>query len=118
MLSMPKDMYRHDGAPTEWWWHIGTLRAGDRVFGFELNAASFAGHGFAMTQLSLSDVDAVRHYERTQVYGPAPIGVFSVAKWAEGDPSKDWYARLGDPGWAVGGFSVTDGGSGYTKAPA
>lgn len=117
VLSLPEDMYRHDGAPTEWWWHIGTLRAGDRIFGFELNAASFAGHGFAMTQFSLSDVDAKRHYERTQVYGPAPIGTFAVARWAEGDPAKDWFARLGDPDWPVGGFSVTDGGSGYTKAP-
>lgn len=118
VLSLPKDMYRHDGAPTEWWWHIGTLRAGDRIFGFELNAASFAGHGFAMTQFSLSDVESQRHYERTQVYGPAPFGEFAVAHWAEGDTSKDWFARLGDPDWVVGGFSVTDGGSGYTKAPS
>ncbi|HEX5729608.1 lipocalin-like domain-containing protein [Microbacterium sp.] len=117
VLSMPEDMYRHDGAPTEWWWHIGTLRAGDRVFGFEVNAASFTGQDFAMTQVSLSDVEAGRHYERTQVYGPAPVGVFDIATWAEGDPSKDWYARLGDPDWQVGGFSVTNGGSGYTKAP-
>lgn len=117
VLSMPEDMYRHDGAPTEWWWHIGTLRAGDRVFGFELNAASFTGQDFAMTQLALSDVEAGRHYQRTQVYGPAPIGVFDIANWAEGDPSKDWYARLGDPSWMVGGFSVTAAGSGYTKAP-
>jgi predicted secreted hydrolase len=117
VLSMPKDMYRHDGAPTEWWWHIGTLRAGERVFGFELNAASFTGQDFAMTQLALSDVETGRHYQRTQVYGPSPIGVFDVANWAEGDPSKDWYARLGDPSWTVGGFSVTAAGSGYTKAP-
>lgn len=117
VLSMPDDMYRHDGAPTEWWWHIGTLRAGDRVFGFELNAASFTGQNFAMTQLSLSDVEGNRHYERTQVYGPEPVGVFDIATWAEGDPSKDWYAKLGDPSWQVGGFSVTNPGSGYTKAP-
>jgi predicted secreted hydrolase len=117
VLSLPKDMYRHDGAPTEWWWHIGTLRAGDRVFGFEINAASFTGQDFAMTQVSLSDVEAERHYERTQVYGPSPVGVFDVATWAEGDPSKDWYARLGDPGWFVGGFSVTEPGSGYATAP-
>ncbi|MBK5238714.1 MAG: hypothetical protein JJE28_06345, partial [Actinomycetales bacterium] len=117
VLSMSEDMYRHDGAPTEWWWHIGTLRAGDRVFGFELNAASFTGQDFAMTQLALSDVEAGRHYQRTQVYGPAPIGVFDIANWAEGDPSKGWYARLGDPSWMVGGFSVTAAGSGYTKAP-
>lgn len=117
VLSLPKDMYRHADAPTEWWWHIGTLRAGDRVFGFEINAASFTGQSFAMTQVSLSDVEANRHYERTQVYGPTPIGVFNVNTWAEGDPSKDWYARLGDPSWLVGGFSLTNGGSGYTKAP-
>jgi len=117
VLSLPKDMYRHDGAPTEWWWHTGTLRAGDRVFGFEINAASFTGQDFAMTQVSLSDVEGERHYERTQVYGPSPVGVFDVANWAEGDPTKDWYARLGDPLWAVGGFSVTEAGSGYTKAP-
>lgn len=117
VLSVPKDMYRHDGAPTEWWWHIGTLRAGDRVFGFEINAASFVGQDFAMTQVSLSDVENQRHYERTAVYGPAPIGVFDVATWAEGDPTKDWYAKLGDPGWEVGGFTVTAAGSGYTSAP-
>ncbi|WP_165818050.1 carotenoid 1,2-hydratase [Microbacterium sp. Gd 4-13] len=117
VLRLPDDMYRHDGAPTEWWWHTGTLRAGDRVFGFEINAASFTGQHFAMTQVSLSDVSAARHYERTQVYGPAPFGVFDVRHWAEGDPAKTWFARLGDPGWLVGGFSVTSGGSGYTSAP-
>jgi predicted secreted hydrolase len=116
VLSLPKDMYRHDGAPTEWWWHIGTLRAGDREFGFEINAASFAGQGFAMTQVSLSDVSNERHLERTQVYIPGP-GNFDVATWAEGDPSKDWYARLGDPSWQVGSLTVTSPGSGYTSAP-
>ncbi|KQR84760.1 lipocalin-like domain-containing protein [Microbacterium sp. Leaf179] len=118
VLSLPKDMYRHAGAPTEWWWHIGTLRAGDRVFGFDINAASFTGQHFGMSQISLSDVEGGRHYERTQVYGPSPIGVFDVNSWAEGDPSKPWYARLGDPSWLVGGFSVTNTGSGYTEAPS
>lgn len=117
VLSLPKDMYRHADAPTEWWWHIGTLRAGDRVFGFDINAASFNGSHFAMSQISLSDIQGDRHYERTQVYGPAPLGFFDVNTWAEGDPSKDWYAGLGDPGWLVGGFSVTDSGSGYTESP-
>ena len=111
VLSMPKDMYRHKDAPTEWWWHIGTLRAGDRVFGFEINAASM--DGFAMSQLSVSDVAAQEHYEHTQVYIPKPVGFFDVSQWAEGDPGKDWYARMGDRDWAVGGFVVTDGGSGY-----
>lgn len=117
VLSVPKDMYRHKDAPTEWWWHIGTLRAGNRVFGFEINAASFVGQGFAMTQVSLTDADTGEHYERTQVYVPKPIGNFDVATWAEGDPAKDWYARIGDPSWAVGGFSVLQPGSGYTEAP-
>ena len=117
VLSLPKDMYRHKDAPTEWWWHIGTLRSGDRVFGFEINAASFVGQGFAMTQMSLTDAETGDHYERTQVYVPQPIGNFDVSTWAEGDPSKDWYARLGDPSWVVGGFTVTDAGSGYTTAP-
>lgn len=117
VLSLPKDMYRHKDAPTEWWWHIGTLRSGDRVFGFEVNAASFVGNGFAMTQVSLTDAETGEHYERTQVYVPQPIGNFDVATWAEGDPAKDWYARLGDPSWVVGGFSVTNPGRGYASAP-
>lgn len=117
VLSLPKDMYRHKDAPTEWWWHIGTLRSGDRVFGFEVNAASFVGNSFAMTQVSLTDAESGDHYERTQVYVPQPIGNFDVSTWAEGDPSKDWYARLGDPSWTVGGFTVSNPGSGYTVAP-
>lgn len=117
VLSLPKDMYRHKDAPTEWWWHIGTLRSANRVFGFEINAASFVGNGFAMTQVSLTDAEAGDHYERTQVYVPQPIGNFDVSTWAEGDPSKDWYARLGDPSWTVGGFTVLNRGSGYTTAP-
>src|SRR5437588_4485088 len=53
VLSLPKDMYLHVGAPTEWWWSIGTLRSGSRLFGFEINAASFVGNGgFAFSQLS------------------------------------------------------------------
>src|SRR5690606_5675824 len=117
VLELPKDMYRHADAPTEWWWHIGTLRAGDRVFGFEINAASFVGQSFAMTQISLSDVEEERHYERTQIYVPKPIGDFDVATWAEGDPSKDWYARLGHPEAQIGGIAVLNPGTGYTEAP-
>ncbi len=117
VLSLPKDMYRHRDAPTEWWWHIGTLRAGDRMFGFEINAASFVGSGYAITQMSVSDVEAEQHYEHTQVYLAKPIGAFDVSQWAEGDPSKDWYARLGDADGGVGGFVVTETGNGYTEAP-
>ena len=94
-IDIPADQYLHKGAPTEWWWHIGTLHSGDRVFGFEINAASFAGQGgIAFTQVMLSDVANNTHYQQTTVYMP---GQFDPAAWAESDPVKDWYARLGDP---------------------
>ena len=70
VLRLPQDMYLHEGAPTEWWWHIGTLRAGERVFGFEINAASFEGQGFAFTQVMLSDVARDTHYQRTTPFVP------------------------------------------------
>ena len=41
-IRLPANHYLHRGAPTEWWWHVGTLKAGSRTFGFEINAASFA----------------------------------------------------------------------------
>lgn len=95
VIDIPADQYLHNGAPTEWWWHIGALRAGDRVFGFEINAASFAGQGgVAFTQVMLSDVADDTHYQQTTVYMP---GQFDPAAWAQTDPTKDWYARLGDP---------------------
>ncbi len=28
-ISLPKDQYAHTGAPTEWWWHVGTLKSKD-----------------------------------------------------------------------------------------
>lgn len=117
VLSLPKDMYQHPGAPTEWWWHIGTLRAGDRMFGFEINAASFAGHGYAFSQISLSDVASQHHYQRSAVYIAPPLGTFDASTWAQADTTKDWYARLGDPDWLAGTFQVTNPGAGYTSAP-
>ena len=114
VLKLPQDMYLHPGAPTEWWWHIGTLRAGERVFGFEINAASFAGQGFAFTQIMLTDVATGRHYKRTAPYVPL---VFDPGHWAQSDPSDDWYARLGDAGAPFSGFAITSRGSGYTAPP-
>jgi len=99
-IDIPADQYLHSGAPTEWWWHIGALRAGDRVFGFEINAASYVGQGgFGFTQVMLSDVTQNAHYQQTTVYPP---GKFDGAMWAQSDPTKDWYARMGDP---IGGSS-------------
>ena len=115
VLSLPKDMYLHPGAPTEWWWSIGTLHSGSRVFGFELNAASFVGQGnFAFSQLSLTDVKNHRHYERTTPYlgGPA----FNSLTWAQSNPKKNWYARLGSPTQQLSGVQVDKPGKGYTHA--
>jgi len=105
VLSLPKDMYLHVGAPTEWWWHTGTLVAGDRKFGFEINAASFAQDGFAFTQVMLADVATQRHFERTTPYLPP---VFDPNRWAQSDVSQDWYARLGDPEDRLAGFVAMD----------
>ncbi|MEW6271916.1 MAG: lipocalin-like domain-containing protein [Thermodesulfobacteriota bacterium] len=116
VLRLPRDMYLHVGAPTEWWWHIGTLRAGSRVFGFEINAASFAGQGFAFTQIMLSDVASRRHYQRTTPFVP-PIA-FDPRAWAQSDVAKDWYARLGDADNRLSAIEVVDPGSGYTSDPA
>lgn len=93
VLRLPRDMYLHPGAPTEWWWHTGTLRSGDRIFGFEINAASFAESGFGFTQVMLTDVQENRHYQSTT---PVLPPTFDPATWAESDDTKDWYARLAD----------------------
>ncbi|MDO8732183.1 MAG: lipocalin-like domain-containing protein [Actinomycetota bacterium] len=115
VLTLPKDMYLHQGSPTEWWWHTGTLRAGNRTFGFEINAASFEAQGFAFSQIMLTDVSKQRHYQRTTVY--APPGNFSPTTWAQSDVSKPWSARLGDEANKLGGLQLTSAGSGYTAAP-
>ncbi|MDI1289291.1 MAG: lipocalin-like domain-containing protein [bacterium] len=112
---MPDDMYLHEGSPTEWWWHTGTLTAGDRTFGFEINAASFEQQGFAFSQIMLTDVANQKHYQRTTNY--VPPGNFSPTTWAQSDVSKDWYARLGDATNKLGGVQVTNAGSGYATAP-
>ena len=62
-IRLPKDHYLHLGAPTEWWWNVGTLRSLDRTFGFEIQAASFGK--IAITQVMLTDVGRQRHYQRT-----------------------------------------------------
>jgi len=116
VLSLPKDMYLHLGAPSEWWWNIGTLRSGDRIFGFEINAAAFPVNGWAFTQIMLTDVESGKHYQATTPY--LPPGNWDPQHWAESDPSKDWRAVLGDPGNALGGIHVTNPGSGYSGTPA
>jgi len=113
-LSLPEDMYLHEGAPTEWWYFIGTLHSGRRSFGFEINAASFAGQGGAFSQLSLTDVRNQRHYGRTAPYLPG--AAFDASTWAERDPKKDWSARLGSTTQQLSAVQVKSEGTGYTHA--
>lgn len=89
-IVLPRDQYAHPDAPTEWWWHIGTLRSGDRVFGFEINATrngNEAPEAYAFSQIMVSDAASKQHYHRTTLQGFDP-------QWAESDPSKAWYVRL------------------------
>jgi hypothetical protein len=111
VLRLPADMYRHENAPTEWWWHTGTLKAGNRTFGFEINAASFVSRGYGFSQIMLSDVERDKHYQRSAPYA---LGTFDVNTWAEADTAKPWYARLGQEGNHLSAIEVTNGGSGYT----
>jgi len=114
VLSLPKDMYLHQGAPTEWWWYVGTLHSGSRTFGFEINAASFISQGFAFSQLSLSDVKNQQHYQRTTPYLPGKA--FNGSTWAQSNPTKAWTAGLGSQTQQLSGVQVTNAGTGYTHA--
>jgi predicted secreted hydrolase len=114
VLSLPTDQYLHEGAPTEWWWYMGTLKAGNRTFGFEINAASFQDRGFSFSQISLTDVQNQTHYQRTAPYLPgAP---FNGSTWAQSDPTQPWSAALGSPSELLSGVQVTSPGHGYTHA--
>jgi predicted secreted hydrolase len=103
VIQLPKDHYLHIGAPTEWWWHTGTLKSGNRTFGFEINAASLkyqpndpSGTGpipYGLAQVMLTDVSNGRHFEKTTIYAPP---FFNPDTWAEHDPSKDWSVELGN----------------------
>ncbi|MCY2997153.1 MAG: hypothetical protein NT168_03500 [Planctomycetota bacterium] len=103
VIQLPKDHYLHIGAPTEWWWHTGTLKSGNRTFGFEINAASLKYHPndpsgtgpipYGLAQVMLTDVSNGRHFEKTTIYAPP---FFNPDTWAEHDPSKDWSVELGN----------------------
>lgn len=100
-IQFPRDQYGHALAANEWWWHIGTLRAGDRVFGFEINAAlrEVAGTKVLFSQIMATDVAGQKHYQASTVFP------FS-ADWAESDPAKPWRVALGSPG-GNGAVSMT-----------
>jgi hypothetical protein len=97
-IHLPDDQYLHIGAPTEWWWNIGTLKSGDRIFGFEISAAGYPEYSpvekFAFTQVMLSDVANAKHYQKTTFYLPPNV---DLDTWAQSDPTKAWHAGLGTP---------------------
>lgn len=89
-IRLPQDQYGHEGASSEWWWHIGTLHSGDRLFGFEVTASGYPGSPtpFAISQIMLTDVANQRHYQQTTEFLPYPTG------FAQTDPSKPWFVGL------------------------
>ena len=89
-IQLPQDHYAHPKAPTEWWWHIGTLTTlnKDRTFGFEVNATSAPGLNISFTQIMITDVQNQGHYQNTKIFPSDP-------KWAESDTSKAMVCETG-----------------------
>src|SRR5436190_11033822 len=100
-IQLPRDQYAHSVAANEWWWHIGTLKAGDRVFGFEINAAkrSISGMNVTFSELMVTDVQGQVHCQATSLFPFDP-------NWAEADPAQPWRVVLGAPG-GDGAVSMT-----------
>jgi len=92
-IQLPRDQYAHALAANEWWWHIGTLFAGSRRFGFEINAAmrEISGTKVLFSQIMVTDAEGQVHYQASTLF-PYDAG------WAETDPSKPWRVALGSPG--------------------
>lgn len=91
-INLPADQFAHTDAPTEWWWHIGTLTADDgRTFGFEINATGILSPSasYAFTQIQITDVKNKCNYQKVKTFIPRPTD------WAEYDPSKPWSVSLG-----------------------
>lgn len=92
-ITLPKDQFGHAGAPTEWWWHTGTLIAKDgRKFGFEINATGGSKDGldYAFTQVEITDVSAQKNYQRVTVFPQRP------SDWCQYDSAKPWQVKLDD----------------------
>lgn len=89
-IELPKDQYAHSGAPTEWWWHVGTLVSADgRKFGFEINAAGMSTYAF--TQIEITDVKKQCNYQKVTPIIPCP------PNWAAYDQTKPWFVQLNGP---------------------
>jgi predicted secreted hydrolase len=93
-IELPKDQYGHAGAPTEWWWHIGTVYCEGRPFGFEINATGRADGGggggmpYGFMQIMVTDAAGGVHYQTTCGTVPLPDD------WAETDPTQPWSVAL------------------------
>ena len=92
-IDIPADQYRHNGAPTEWWWHIGTLHAGGRAFGFEIAATSVmvGSSPVAFSRVMLSDVVNNMHFQQQVIYDMGS----GLSTFAQADPVQDWFVNLG-----------------------
>lgn len=95
-IILPADQYAHEDpitgkAPTEWWWHIGTVETSNgRKFGFEVNACGVnTPEGtFAFTEIAIADIQNQIHYQIVNDLIPMP------SNWAEYDTSKPWFVHL------------------------
>lgn len=91
-ITLPLDQYPHPGAPAEWWWHVGTLSAGSRTFGFEISAGGFLTSAtvpaFLMANIMLTDVETGTHFQQLSAY---PWD----ATWAEGCPGQQLSVNVG-----------------------
>lgn len=104
-IELPRDHYAHPDAPTEWWWNVGTLASGDRVFGFEItvNGDPVASGGrppLNFTQIMLTDVANAIHYQKT-------AGALFSPGWAESDPGKPWHVTMAAPDSSGGGVTMS-----------
>jgi predicted secreted hydrolase len=117
VIHLPADSYLHRGAATEWWWHVGTLQAADRAFGFEINSAGFQNDipNVLFSQLMLSDLKNQVHYQRTTALLTTPV--LTMDSWAEFDVTRDWLVSTGSPDNALAGIDVVTQGSGYSSDP-
>lgn len=89
-ITLPGDQFAHSGAPTEWWWHVGTLESKDgRKYGFEINATGKSEYAF--TQIEITDVQKQCNYQKVNPIYPMPTN------WAQYDQTKPWFVNLLGP---------------------
>jgi predicted secreted hydrolase len=74
-ITLPADQANHPGVDTEWWFLIGTLKSGDRVFGVEVNIARFA-NALAQSYVKITDVSGGKNHAEVLNY---PISVLKTS---------------------------------------